>query len=106
MTAHARETTVDDRLRARRIVVRASEATKVDKVKLWLHDDDQGSWERLAADYLADTEVKAAELHLTPEQVDTEIAERLAQLARLATRDDLAKRQAARAARQRPRARP
>ncbi len=95
MTAHARETSVDDRARARRIVVRAADATQVDSVKAWLRDDSTGAWERLAADYLADTAVKAAELQLPADTVDDEIANRLCQLARVATRNEAAGRKAA-----------
>lgn len=95
MTAHARETTIDDRERARRIVVRAADATQVDSVKAWLRDDSTGAWERLAADYLTDTAMKAAELQLSVDQVDDEIANRLCQLARLATRDHAANQKAA-----------
>ncbi len=80
--------------RPRRIVrLAASEETSASE---WLRLDERGTWERRAAELLASTAAKAAELGMEPAAVDGEIATRLRYEALTALLADAKKRKVAR----------
>jgi hypothetical protein len=67
-----------DRLRARAIVSLAAAKVKDPNTSDWLRTDREGTWEKGAAEYLEKTRAKAEELGLSEQQVNSEIAIRLA----------------------------
>jgi hypothetical protein len=81
-----------DHDRARRIVRLAADQVKNPSTKSWLWEDEIGSWERQALEYLAKTADKARELGMSSELVDDEIANRLGFLALKASLEHAEKR--------------
>jgi len=67
--------------RARKIVRLASTYVKNPSTKSWLLADERGTFEKEAKEYLVKTAARAAELGMSEEQVDEEIANRLGYLA-------------------------
>lgn len=60
--------------RARTIVKLAAARTETPFLQSWLEQDSTGCWEHDAAELLISSADKAAELKLTEDQVDNEIA--------------------------------
>lgn len=81
--------------RARQIVRLA--AKHGGSVKEWLRRDEFGGWEKSARELLVSTAARAAELGLTADQVDSEIAGILKMLALKAMVNHLEKRRGKRA---------
>ena len=67
-----------DHSRARKIVSLAASKTEDPNTSDWLRTDREGTWEKAAAEYLEKTREKATSLGLAEEQVNDEIASRLA----------------------------
>ena len=66
-----------DRVRARNIVnLAAADARKsnLHSVECWLHADENGTFERMAEEIVADTAERAAHLHLSEEAVNVQVA--------------------------------
>ena len=80
-------------LREQRIVKLASDMVEDIQAKLWLFRDEQGTWERHAADLLEKSKDKAAELGMTEAAVDKEVATCLAYTAIQARILDVKKRE-------------
>ncbi len=64
----------EDRARARRIVKLAAAKTTTTYLKAWFLRDENGHWEKGALDALHRLAPRAAELGMTAEQFDDEIA--------------------------------
>lgn len=65
---------MSDPERQRKIVRLASTHVKDPSTRAWLLADERGTFEKLAAEYLDKTADKAAQLGMSAEQVDNEIA--------------------------------
>jgi len=71
--------------RPRAIVELAAHRVRNPSTRSWLFNDERGSWETAAREYLEKTADRAAELGLSADTVDREIADRLCHLALMAT---------------------
>lgn len=85
-----------DHSRARAIVSLAASKIEDPNTSEWLRTDREGTWEKSARDYLESTRVAAEAAHLSEEQVNNEIAGRLAYLALSAQISHLKKKKAKR----------
>ena len=76
--------TGEERERARKVVRMAAKQVETPMVKDWLVVDRLGSWEARACVALAETAKKAADLDLSEDEVDAQVATFLAMTAAIA----------------------